>query len=177
MVYFIINKVPLEERRKMTLPQLLVLVVYHGTTSGNGSSRFAAHVGKKRFDPEKHGMIVFASWNDDNLGDFESAEEVALAWELKIDTLKPLFLNYDLSLSYPGCSVRALNKRLIEKLDFPEYTTQVVEKTIEALQHSEFIEAKIKEIENDEQSDVSFAFKFNYIILYLSSSTKFCFLV
>lgn len=156
LVYFVINKVPLEERKKMTIPQLLSLPIYHGTASGDGLTRFAVHVKKERFDPQKHGIIVFDSWTSENLVTFKSTEEAALAWKIKIDTIQPMFINYNLKIANSGGSIRAVNGRLIEKLADPKYSLQVREKTINALKNGAFVEPKIEDEKRDEQEDVSF---------------------
>lgn len=166
VVYFVISKVPLEERQKMTIPQLLALPVYHGTASGDGLTRFAVHVKKERFDSQKHGIVVFDSWTNDNLGVFESVEEAALAWELKIDTLRRMFINYNSKSSDSGCSINALNGRLIKKLADPKYSVQVSEKTINALQNGPFVESKIEEEVSEDQHDVSL-FLSSILLFYL----------
>lgn len=89
---------------------------------------------------------------------FENSEEAALAWELKIDTIQPMFSNHDPSLSKSGCSVKTYNDHLIKKLADPKYSRQVREKTINALQNGAFVKSKIEEEANEEKGDVSFLF-------------------
>jgi hypothetical protein len=134
--------VPLKERKKMSNAGLLALPLYHGTTFGNGSERFEVHCSKGRFDSKKVGVIVFDRWSHDKLDGFKTPELAALAWELKISTLRRLFTNYDLTISFPGCGCKSTNADLVEALLDEKYTDMVIEKTLDALRNADFVEFK-----------------------------------